>query len=775
MYVPGVVVCFGNLVYLAIKGGVRLDEGAPSNDVQDQYIAGHNVWFWCFWGYSMVITMMQGYCWSQTFQEEVRISKMWACSTEEEMQSLLDESEKKKKKRQKSVADVGKLVRMMHPERYLLMGAGICLILASASQVFVPHFLGKVVDYVAIEDDYAKFKQSLLLLVVVAFTQALFSGLRGALFTLCTARLQVRVRENLYESLLRQDIGFFDQSKTGDIVSRLTTDTSKMCDLITFNANVFLRSMFSAGGILIFMFYINWKLTLVTFTAVPVVVVVSKVFGNYYRGLSKLVQEQLAKANAVAQEVIGTMKTVRSFANEKGEHARFCDELKGIYELQLRQSKIYVAFLTTVSVLPNLVMVLVLYYGGHLVMDGEMSGGELVSFLLYQMSLSENFNAMGAVFTGLMQAVGAADQVFEMMEREPEISPPGALVPKTFSGKVELKHVNFHYPSRANVQVMDDFTLAVSPGEVVALVGPSGGGKTSTINLLERFYTPTSGQVLVDDRDIGEYDPEFLHRQMTLVGQEPVLYGSTVRENIAYGLQESEYTYDDIVEAAKLANAHTFISAMPDAYDTQVGERGVTLSGGQKQRIAIARALVRRPKILLLDEATSALDAESESLVQAAIDNMMQGRTVIVIAHRLSTVKNADRIVVVKHGSIQEEGSHAELIQAKGVYYNLVQKQLQTMELGADSPAPPKADSPAADSPAPPPKTDSLAPPPRAVPLDAVAAVPKLPLLVDASDSIAESPTPAAPAPEGSSPKGSSPKGSSPKGSSPKGSSPKGS
>ena len=325
----------------------------------------------------------------------------------------------------------------------------------------------------------------------------------------------------------------------------------------------------------------------------------------------------------------------------------------------------------------------VLFYGGNLVLGSTMSAGSLVSFMLYQQSLSASFQALGDVFSALSAAVGAADKVVELINREPDFIDSGLERPDTFSGRLELRNVTFSYPARPNTIVLRDFSLQVNPGEVVALVGPSGGGKSSIVKLLERQYLPSTGSVLIDGRDLGTFDPSWLRRKMALVSQEPVLYARSIRRNIIYGMEvedglaEHEVPTQEMIEnAARRANAHEFIMALPEGYDTESGERGVQLSGGQKQRLAIARALVRDPVVLLLDEATSALDSDSEAIVQEALDRTMVGRTVLVIAHRLSTVQDADRIIVIQKGSIVETGTHDELLDRQGAYANLVRRQL---------------------------------------------------------------------------------------------------
>lgn len=579
-------------------------------------------------------------------------------------------------------ATIGALLKLSAPDTPILLLAFTAGAAAALGQALVPYYTGRIIDYASIDPHRKKFERTTLKLLIVALGCALFTGIRGGLFTICMTRLNVRLRKALFASLMRQDPGFFDSTKTGEITSRLAADTSTVSDQISLNLNVMLRSLTQAAMVLAFMFTASWRLTVVTFIMVPIVLAICKVYGGFYRKLSKKVQSELAEANSVAEEALGTMSTVKAHAAEGSTQAAYADKLERFYVLQRKEAAAYAAYITTNTFLSAAVVAGVLFYGGTLVLGGEMSAGALVSFMLYQQSLSAAFQALGDVFSALSAAVGAADKVIELMHRRPAIPPPGTLAPPAFTGRIELRNVNFSYPSRPEASVLSDFSLTVEPGEVVALVGPSGGGKSSIVKLVERFYLPTAGGVFIDGRDVGQYDPGWLRRHVALVNQEPVLYARSIRRNIIYGLEADDNvpenerpTQTDVEDASKLANAHEFITALPQGYDTEI--IGTTsLSGGQKQRLAIARALVRRPAVLLLDEATSALDADSEAVVQEALDRTMAGRTVLVIAHRLSTVQNASRIVVVQGGHVVEMGTHDELLERGGAYASLVRRQL---------------------------------------------------------------------------------------------------
>lgn len=607
----------------------------------------------------------------------------------EESSSESDDAEDhrgmKKKKGKKSDDDlkvsVWKLLSYSKPDFLYIALALVFLIGTAAAEIFIPFYTGLVIDSIAIEKDRSKFLYSILIMTLISLVASIAAGLRGGIFTFVMARFNIRINNHLFNSLLKQEIGFFDNTKTGDIISRLTSDTTKMSDEVSLNVNVFLRNVIKGIGICVFMFKLSWQLSVLTLITIPIIAFVSEIYGKYYRKLSKAVQDAVSAANQIAAEVMSSMKTVRSFANEDGEFRSFKKKQHGVFKLKVKEAVLFGGYRCCTEILELALDVLTLYYGGHLVLNNILSAGNLVSFILYQLELAMCIEEIGDVYTGLMEAVGASEKVFEYIDRETQIPNNGSIAPRNFRGEIEFQNVSFAYPSRPEVKVMDDVSFKVKPGEVVALVGPSGGGKTTCINLLEHFYEPAEGQVLIDDIPIKELDHKYLHTKLALVGQEPVLFARSVKENIAYGLAEDSADEDIVENAARLANAYDFVSSMPEGFETETGEKGLQLSGGQKQRIAIARALIRSPGILLLDEATSALDAESEHIVQAAIYSSFQDRTVVIIAHRLSTVEKADRIVVIGRGKVLEQGTHAELFAQNGVYARLVQRQM----LGTDS------------------------------------------------------------------------------------------
>ncbi|VDM61485.1 unnamed protein product [Angiostrongylus costaricensis] len=535
------------------------------------------------------------------------------------------------------------------------------LVIYAVARVFIPAYTGEVIGNIVKKAGIGLLVRSITIMGMLTMVSTIFGGLRGGCFDYATALVNRQIRLDLFRSLVKQDVAFFDITKSGEMVSRLTSDCQTMSTTVSTNVNIFLRNGVMLIGALVFMFINSWRLSLVTFIAIPLLGFITKWYGAYYDRLSEETQTTIAHSNQIAEEVLSTMRTVR------------------LRTLQFYRAIAYMGYTWNNEFCENAILVAVLFYGGHLVMSDMMTVDELITFLLYQMQLGENLYNIGYVVTGLMECVGASRKVFEYMNRNPLIPNDGTMEPK-LGGRIEFTDVYFTYPSRPNNPVLKGLNLVIEAGQTTALVGPSGGGKSSIVSLIQHFYEPNSGTVTIDGVNIRDISHTFYHQKISLVAQEPVLYNGSVRYNILYGCDWA--TEEDMLRASKTANVHDFIMELEQGYDTNCGEKGVQMSGGQKQRIAIARALVRNPVVLILDEATSALDAESEALVQEALNRCARERTVLIIAHRLSTIEKADQIAVIHKGLLVQKGNHAELMMDQsGLYYSLISKQMLAIKI----------------------------------------------------------------------------------------------
>jgi len=593
---------------------------------------------------------------------------------------------------QYSQVTVKKLLSIVLTERLLLLAAFSFLVIAAISQAYIPHYIGLALDAVKTGSFDNDVSGPLIGLVKAASGYALFSALRGSSFILLGARTNVHMREKLFTAIVNQEIGFFDKTKTGDLSSRMTQDIQKVCDQVQFNVNYFLRNLIATIVTISFMVTLCWRLTCLSLISIPIVVVIAQQYGQFMKKISKQIQDKLADCNSSSEETFSAIHTVRSFGAEMFEVSKFKSLLIDLYRLSVKSARMYVPYLGVCIALPYAASILIIFYGAKLARAGVIEPSSLISFVLYLEMLNDSFGAMGDIYASITSALGAAEKIFAILERNPEFAVeeyplvPAASAVGTIKGKIEFTSVKFSYPSRPHIEILKGINMTIPAGSVAALVGPSGQGKSTCLAMLQRWYCESSGSVMLDGVGIRHYDHGTYHQLVSCVNQEPLLFARSVRENILFGIINpgdtvSEELESRMIDAAKLASAHAFISAMPDGYDTQVGMRGVQLSGGQKQRIAIARALVRNPKVLLLDEATSALDSESEKQVQAALDDMMNSDsnkiTTIVVAHRLSTVRNADCIYLIDKGQVQEQGTHEELVSNENSqYFKLVSNQL---------------------------------------------------------------------------------------------------
>lgn len=547
----------------------------------------------------------------------------------------------------------------------------ICMIIAAAAYLVVPWLIKNVVDEVLQAKDLA-----MLNLVVVAILAVfLIRGFAtyGQTYTMSYIgqRVIIDIREALFKHLQRLDQAYFDRRKTGVVMSNLTNDVGALQTAIVDNLVSFITEGVTLIGSLVSMILIDWKLTLVTLIIVPVVLGIINIFGKRLRSAGHDVQGRIADITSLLQEVISGIRVVRSFARENHEVVRFEKENQRNFLAAMRATKLSSLLSPLVEFSAAIAVTVILWYGGYSVVTGAISAGSLIAFLIYAINLSNPVKRLSQVYGNIQKAMAAGDRVFDILDTEPEVKEkPNATVLPEVSGHVEFDHVSFSYDGEK--MALQDMNLDVPAGRIVAIVGPSGAGKTTIANLLPRFYDVSAGAIRIDGIDVRDVTFTSLREQVGLVPQETMLFNATIRDNILYGRLDGT---EEVYEAAKAANALEFIEKLPEGFDTLVGERGSSLSGGQRQRIAIARAILKDPKILILDEATSALDTESEKLVQEALERLMKGRTAFVIAHRLSTIKNADQIVVLRQGQIEELGTHEELLAQNGLYKHLYSVQ----------------------------------------------------------------------------------------------------
>ncbi|XP_071068653.1 ATP-binding cassette sub-family B member 10, mitochondrial isoform X2 [Dasypus novemcinctus] len=545
-----------------------------------------------------------------------------------------------------------------------------------------PFFLGNVIDviYTSPGADSARSLSRLCLLLSGVFLGgAAANAVRVYLMQTAGQRIVTRLRAALFASVLRQEVAFFDKTRTGELVNRLSSDAALLGRSITENLSDGLRAGAQASIGVGMMFFVSPKMATFVLSVVPPLSILAVIYGRYLRKLTKVTQDSLAQATQLAEESIGNIRTVRAFGKEMIEIEKYTSKVGYVMHLARKEALARAGFFGATGLSGNLIVLSVLYKGGLLMGSAHMTVGELSSFLMYSFWVGLSIGGLSSFYSELMKGLGAGGRLWELMERKPVLPFNEGAMPReeAFQGTLEFRHVRFAYPARPEAQVLQDLSLRIPAGSVTALVGPSGSGKSTVVSLLLRLYDPVSGTVSLDGCDIRQLNPVWLRSKIGTVSQEPILFSCSIAENIAYGADDPALvTAEQVEKVADVANAAAFIRNFPQGFSTVVGEKGVLLSGGQKQRIAIARALLKNPKILLLDEATSALDAENEHLVQEALDRLMEGRTVLVIAHRLSTVKRAHRVAVLSQGRIAEYGRHEGLLaKPDGLYRRLMDKQ----------------------------------------------------------------------------------------------------
>jgi ATP-binding cassette, subfamily B, bacterial len=557
------------------------------------------------------------------------------------------------------------------------LAALVALVVAALTTLIVPVAVRRMIDFGFSDRALQLIDSYFAVMIGVVAVLAISSAMRYYLVTTLGERIVADLRSDVFAHLTQLSSSFFDTARTGEIVSRLTADTTQIKSTVGASVSIALRNLLLFLGGAAMMVVTSPRLSLFVLGAIPIIVLPLVGFGRAVRRRGRAAQDTLAEASGYADELIGAVRTLQAFTNEKLAQSRFSAAVERAFAAACDATKARGVLTAVVIFLVFASIVVVLWVGAQDVLAGHITPGRLGQFVLYAVFAAGGLSELSQVWGEIAQASGAAERLFEILDVEPQIkAPPRPLaLPAPARGAVEFKDVSFEYPGRPNAPVLNHVSFHVAPGEKLALVGPSGAGKSTVFQLIQRFYDPVAGTVSFDGVSVTEVDPAALRSRIALVPQDAVIFGTSVRENIRFGRPEA--TDADIDKAAAAAHASEFIRRLPDGYETQVGERGVTLSGGQRQRIAIARAILREAPLLLLDEATSSLDAESETLVQQALGGLMRNRTSIVIAHRLATVQNCDRILVIDHGRIVEEGTHGSLASSSGLYARLAKLQFE--------------------------------------------------------------------------------------------------
>ncbi len=584
------------------------------------------------------------------------------------------------RKNNKNLSILLKLSTFIAPYKWRVAAALVALVATASLTLSVGYGVRILIDQGFAQQSLQELTNAIQFIVGVTLCIAIGTFFRFYLVSAVGERVSADIRLAVFNHVITLHPSYFETNSSGDIMSRLTTDTTLLQSIIGSSFSMAMRSALMCFGAIIMLFATNVKLTLIVLASVPLVLVPILFYGRRVRALSRQSQDSMADVGSYAGEAIEHIKTVQSFSSEPYERAAFAVEVEKAYEIGRQRVKQRAILISGVIVIVFSAIAGMLWVGGSDVIHGKMSAGDLAAFVFYAIMVASSTATISEVMGELQRAAGATERLIEILQVASDIKAPSNHLPvrSDMPAEVNFNSVSFNYPSRPNQPAIKELNLTAEQGKVLALVGPSGAGKTTLFELLQRFYDPQKGQVLFGGEDIRQFDPNELRRQMALVPQQPALFSHDVFHNIRYGNPEA--TDEQVIEAAKKAHAHEFIEKLPEGYHSFLGERGVRLSGGQKQRIAIARAILKDPKILLLDEATSALDSESEHHVQQALEALMKGRTTLIIAHRLSTIQHADKIAVLDNGELVDVGNHQSLMQSCELYQRLVALQFKHLE-----------------------------------------------------------------------------------------------
>lgn len=570
-----------------------------------------------------------------------------------------------------------RILSYIKPYMHRLLFAMVCTIMAAAGNLYIPWIIKDMIDEVLADKNGTMLNWIAASIIAIFIVRGLFWYGQNYLMSYVGQSVIIDIRAAVFKKLQRLSVSFYDKNKTGTIMSYVTNDVNALQSAMVENTIEMITEGFILIGSVVAMIYLDWRLTLFTVCTFPVVLWFMEFFGKKIRKTGGRIQECTADITSVLQESVASARVIKSFVREDYEVDRFDVENKANFRANMKNAQLMATLTPVVELVAAIGVTMIIWYGGNNVINGTITAGSLVAFLTYAVNISNPIKRLTRVIGNIQKALAAAQRVFMIIDMPEEIaeSRDAKQLPEV-SGKVEFQNVSFAYNDKGNV--ITDLSFSVKPGEVIAIVGPSGAGKSTIANLLPRFYDVNKGDIKIDGHSVREVTLDSLREQVGIVPQETMLFNGSVYNNILYGRLDA--TKEEIEAAAKAANAHDFIMQLTDAYETKLGDRGVNLSGGQRQRIAIARAILKNPRILILDEATSALDTESERVVQEALDRLMVGRTSFVIAHRLSTVKNADKILVLEKGNLVESGTHDELLALDGLYAHLYKIQYRNKE-----------------------------------------------------------------------------------------------